>query len=41
MSEPIPKCSNCQQEIPVGKYYEIRENEERGGKNIRNYCSPC
>jgi len=38
MSEPIPKCSSCKNEIPVGKYYEI---QEKGGKIYENYCSPC
>ena len=38
MSEPVLKCANCQKEIPVGKYYEV---QEKGGRKIESYCSPC
>ena len=38
MSKTIPKCADCKNEIPVGKYYEV---QEKGGKIYENYCSPC
>ena len=38
MSKPV-KCTSCQQEIPVGKYYELWEN--KGGSKEGDYCSLC
>ena len=38
MSKSI-KCTSCQQEIPVGKYYELWEN--KGGNKEGDYCSLC
>jgi len=37
MSEPIPKCSTCKNEIPVGKYYQLHNEKNKMG----DYCSPC
>jgi len=38
MSKPI-KCTNCQEEIPVGKYYELWEN--KGNSKVGCYCPLC
>ena len=31
------KCTSCQTEIPVGKYYELYKEKDK----IGDYCSPC
>jgi hypothetical protein len=38
MSKPI-ECTSCQQEIPVGKYYELWENKTNS--KVGEYCPLC
>ena len=41
MPEPIQKCFNCKNEIPVGKYFELHIKQPDAFYKYGDYCSPC